>query len=338
MWNTVTMEQQTDKILTEIRGTTGVITLNRPKSLNSLDYDMIRGIDAALHQWAEDDRVAQVVICSNSKHFCSGGDVKFARAEILAGNEAEVDEFFAHEYAMNLFLAEFPKPYVALVGGVMMGGGMGVAALGSHMLVAENAFASMPEMNIGYVTDVGMSWRLQHLPGHPSKQLGKFLGLTGYRMTPDDMVALGLATRKVGSLEGVLDALVAGELSLDDAPSQPPSFPLARWLDDIDAVFDGSWAEIDARLADADDGFTEFVRGLVAQASPSALVAAAELFEANAERHLAGALENERRLGELMRREPDFAEGVRAVLVDKDQTPNFAPQPDPEKYRAVLSH
>ena len=328
MWNTVTMEQQTDKILTETRGTTGVITLNRPKGLNSLDYDMIRGIDAALHQWAVDDRVAQVAICSNSKHFCSGGDVKFARTEILAGNAELVDEFFAHEYAMNLFIAEYPKPFTAVAGGVIMGGGMGISAIGGPLVVADNAFASMPEMNIGYVTDVGMSWKLQHLPGRESLNLGKFLGLTGYRMTPDDMLALGLASKKIAAGE---------ELSLADAPLEPQPSPLARWFDDIEATFAGSWADIEQRLDTQPGEFAELVRDLTKQASPSSLVATAELFEANANQSLAGALDNERALGELMRREPDFTEGVRAVLVDKDNAPKFAPQPDPGKYRAVLN-
>lgn len=323
-----------DKILTEVRNATGVITLNRPKALNSLDYDMIKVLDTTLRGWATDGAIEQVVICSNSKHFCSGGDVKFARAEGLAGNGDEVDAFFAREYAMNNFIAQYPKPYIALVSGVDMGGGMGISALGSHMVVAESAFASMPEMNIGYITDVGMSWKLQHLPGRESANLGKFLGLTGYRMTPDDMVALGLASHKVESLDGLIDDIVdQGIGALDAAAVEAGNSDLARWFDEIEATFGGSWAEIEARL---DGEFGELVRQLTKQASRSSLVASAELFEANARQDLAGALENERVLAELMRREPDFAEGVRAVLVDKDQAPAFAPQPQPDKYRAVL--
>ena len=327
-----------NKILTEVRNTTGVITLNRPKALNSLDDEMIRALDTALREWAVDDAIEQVVVCSNSKHFCSGGDVKFARAEGLAGNAERIDAFFAQEYAMNNFIADFPKPYIAVVSGVDMGGGMGISALGSHMVVAEGSFSSMPEMNIGYITDVGMSWKLQHLPGRESTNLGKFLGLTGYRMTPDDMVALGLASHKVENVEGLIGAVIEqGVGALDAAAVQAGESELARWFDDIEATFGGSWAEIGARLDARPGEFADLVRDLTKQASPSALVATAELFEANARQDLAGALENERVLGELMRREPDFAEGVRAVLVDKDQAPAFAPQPDPDKYRAVLA-
>lgn len=326
-----------EKVLTEVQGATGVITLNRPKGLNSMDYDMIKAIDAALRDWATDDAVEQVVIHSAIKHFCSGGDVKFARQTILDGQAELVDEFFAVEYAMNNFLAEFPKPHIALVKGVNMGGGMGVSALGSHFVVEDGAFASMPEMNIGYITDVGMSWKLQHLPGHESKNLGKFLGLTGYRLTPEDMMVLGLATHRVESVDALLDSVIEHGVAALPEPEKVTDAPITRWFDEIERTFDGSWAEIQACLDDADPEFAELVRELTAKASPTALVAAAELFEANANLDLSAALENERVLGELIRREPDFAEGVRAVLVDKDQAASFAPQPDPEKYRAVLT-
>lgn len=130
-------------------------------------------------------------------------------------------------------------------------------------------------MNIGYITDVGMSWTLQHLPGYSSTQLGKFLGLTGYRMTPDDMLALGLASHKVATVDGILDQLVdQGLSSLDDASLQPDHSQLANWFDQIDATFIGPWTEIEGRL---DGEFGEMVRTLTAQASPSSLVAAAEL-------------------------------------------------------------
>ena len=253
---------------------------------------------------------------------------------MLDGREAEVDAFFADEYAMNLKIANYPKPYIALCSGVIMGGGMGVSAHGSHMVVTEDAFASMPEMNIGYITDVGMSWLLQNLPKVPSQSLGAFLGLTGYRMSPDDMLATGLATHKVATLDGVLDGIVAqGPGYVDTIALGAGESELLSLTDDIDSAFHGPWVEIKRRLSGE---LAELVEQLTAQASPSSLVAAAELFAANAAQDLAGALDNERRLGAVMLREPDFAEGVRAVLVDKDHAPRFAPQPDPAKYRSVL--
>lgn len=321
-------------VTTEVRGTTGVIALDRPKALNSLNPGMARAIDAALDAWRDDDAVEQVVIHSTGKHFCSGGDVRAAREGMLDGREAEVDAFFDDEYAMNLKIANYPKPYIALCSGVIMGGGMGVSAHGSHMVVTQDAFASMPEMNIGYITDVGMSWLLQNLPKAPSQSLGAFLGLTGYRMSPDDMLATGLATHKVATLDGVLDGIVAqGPGYVDTIALGAGESELLSLTDGIDSAFHGPWAEIARRLSGE---LAELVEQLTAQASPSSLVAAAELFAANAAQDLAGALDNERRLGAVMLREPDFAEGVRAVLVDKDHAPRFAPQPDPAKYRAVL--
>ena len=324
----------TEFVKTEVRGTTGVITLDRPKALNSLNPEMARAIDEILKQWRDDDTVTQVVIQSSGKHFCSGGDVRAARDGVLEGRLDEVDTFFADEYAMNLDIANYPKPYIALCSGVIMGGGMGVSAHGSHMVVTEDAFASMPEMNIGYITDVGMSWLLQNLPKRPSQALGAFLALTGYRLTPDDMLATGLATHKVASLDGVLDGIVEhGPGYLDEIGLEQGESQLAALYEDIEATCTGSWAEIRERL---DGEFGEKVQELTKQASPSSLVAAAELIAANASQDLAGALDNERRLGAVMVREPDFAEGVRAVLVDKDQAPKFAPEADPSKYRDVL--
>ncbi|WKD58002.1 putative enoyl-CoA hydratase [Corynebacterium capitovis DSM 44611] len=323
-------------VLTDVMDSTGVITLNRPKALNSLNREMVDAIKGALDAWREDAGVEQVIIRSSGKHFCAGGDVRAAREGILSGRAVDVDEFFAREYEMNLDIANYPKPYIALASGVIMGGGLGVSAHGSHLAVTEDAFASMPEMNIGYITDVGMSWRLQHLPGHPSQGLGAFLALTGYRLSADDMLATGLATHKVASLDGVVERVVAGGArSLDDVALPAGPSDLERWFDVIDEVFVGSWADIKRALA-AHPELQALVATLTSQASPSALVAAAELMQANAETDLAGALANERSLGALVSREPDFAEGVRAVLVDKTNDASFTPEADVERYRAAL--
>ncbi|WP_083319378.1 enoyl-CoA hydratase/isomerase family protein, partial [Corynebacterium sp. HMSC034B08] len=250
----------TEFVKTEVRGTTGVITLDRPKALNSLNPEMARAIDEILKQWRDDDTVTQVVIQSSGKHFCSGGDVRAARDGVLEGRLDEVDTFFADEYAMNLDIANYPKPYIALCSGVIMGGGMGVSAHGSHMVVTEDAFASMPEMNIGYITDVGMSWLLQNLPKRPSQALGAFLALTGYRLTPDDMLATGLATHKVASLDGVLDGIVEhGPGYLDEIGLEQGESQLEALYEDIEATFTGSWAEIRERL---DGEFGEKVQEL----------------------------------------------------------------------------
>lgn len=350
MWNTVPMTSASEKpVIVSVRQTTGVVELNRPRALNSLTPEMVDLILGALEAWRDDDAVTQVLIVSNSeKGFCAGGDVRYAREQILAGNEADVDAFFRTEYAMNHRIAQYPKPYAALIDGVVMGGGLGVSAHGSHRIITERAFAAMPEMAIGYVTDVGMSWLLQRT-GPASPALGAFLGLTGYRLTPADMLWAGVATHQISSADvpTLVDAVVAD--GLDAALTGYSSGPagksdLAAMIDDIEATFGhATWAEINAALES--HGNAEFVgrvRELMAGASPSSVVATAELFAANREApDLRAGLDNEERLGELIRRRPDFAEGVRAVLVDKTRDAAFDPATtatvDPASFRAVLA-
>ncbi|WP_288831889.1 3-hydroxyisobutyryl-CoA hydrolase [uncultured Corynebacterium sp.] len=323
-------------VTTTVVEKTGIITLDRPKALNSLSGEMIDLIAAALDAWRGDEGIEQVVIQSSGKHFCAGGDVRAAREGVLGGDAEGVDDFFEREYALNLAIDHYPKPYIALVGGVDMGGGLGISAHGSHFVVAEGAFASMPEMNIGFVTDVGMSWKLQNLSVHPSLGLGTFLALTGYRMSADDMLATGLATHKVASLEGLAERIAREGIGvLDEVAPAPGESELEKLYGPVDEVFVGSWAEIRGRLGEYPE-LAALTEELTAHASPSALVASAELMRANSACDLEGALRNERALGAVLMREPDFAEGVRAVLVDKSRDASFALEPDPGKYRAAL--
>ncbi|EEI17672.1 3-hydroxyisobutyryl-CoA hydrolase [Corynebacterium lipophiloflavum] len=326
-------------VKTSVLHHTGVITLDRPKALNSLNHEMVRLIAAALDEWRDDAAVEQVIIHSSGKHFCAGGDVRAARDGVVEGRAEEVDAYFAEEYAMNLDISTYPKPYTALASGVIMGGGLGVSAHGSHLVVTEDAFASMPEMSIGFITDVGMSHRLQNLPKHPSAALGTFLALTGYRLSADDMLATGLATHKVASLDGLVERIAAEGLGvLDEVALEAGESELAGFFDAVEGVFVGSWPEISQRLDSAPPELAQLVEKLTAQASPSALVASSELMVANSSLDLAQSLENERALGAVMSREPDFAEGVRAVLIDKTNDANFAAAPEPEHYRRVLRH
>lgn len=323
-------------VTTTVLHHTGVITLDRPKALNSLNHEMVTLIAQALEAWRDDASVHQVVIHSTSKHFCSGGDVRAARDGVLGGRPEEVDAYFADEYAMNLVIDRYPKPYVALASGAIMGGGLGVSAHGTHLVVTEDAFASMPEANIGFITDVGMSWKLQNLPGHPSRDLGTFLALTGYRLTADDMLATGLATHKVASLDGLVERIAREGLGvLDEVALEAGTSELAGWYPQIDGAFSGSWADVRAGVSGE---LADLMNNLTEQAAPSSLVAICELMAANSSLGLAESLENERALAAVKCRERDFAEGVRAVLVDKSADADFAPEPDPASYRAALPH
>lgn len=318
-------------VITSTSNTTGVLQLNRPRAINALTPEMVEAVSRALRQWRDDDAVTQVLVTSNSeKGFCSGGDVRWAREQILAGHADEADEFFAAEYAMNRQIAEFPKPYVALIDGVVMGGGLGVSAHGSHRVITPAAFASMPEMAIGYVTDVGMSQVFQRLRFGPAT--GRFLALTGYRLTAADMLASGLATHHVDAADGVAEAIVTQ--GVDQALAQLATQPqepsrLADMVEDIDATFGhDSWGQIDQALHEHDNKqFVDVVRELTAGASPTSLARSTELLAANLTADLAPALDNERQAGEKMRRHPDFVEGVRAVLVDKTRDAQFTTAP-----------
>lgn len=350
MWNTMRMTTQNDRpVLVSVRQTTGVLELNRPRALNSLNPEMIDIIAKTLDSWRDDDRVTQVLVVSNSpKGFCAGGDVRHAREQILAGDADGVDDFFRTEYAVNHLISEYPKPYATIIDGVVMGGGLGISAHGSHRIITEKAFAAMPEMAIGYVTDVGMSWLFQRT-GPASPALGAFLGLTGYRLTPADMIWAGVATHHVDGelVPALIDTIVTEgiDAALAEYASHPAGEPeLADMLDDIEATFGhDTWAEIDAALnSHTNPEFATRVREFMAAASPTAVVAAAELFTANrTAADLRAGLDNEERLGELVRRCPDFVEGVRAVLVDKTRDAAFEPATaagiDPAPFRAVLS-
>lgn len=329
-------------VLVSVRHHTGVLELNRPKALNSLNPEMVEIITRSLEQWRDDDSIAQVLITSTSdRAFCAGGDVRHVRDAILAGREEAVDRFFSDEYAMNHMIAGYPKPYIAVMDGIIMGGGLGVSAHGSHRVITERAWASMPEMAIGYITDVGISYASQRWPGS-SPAVGAFIGLTGYRLNEADMMYTGLATDIIEDAEAFIEDLIGlgvdGALGEHRTEVQEES-RLVGWRDDIEATFcHTSWAEIDAALESHDNQeFVQEVRTFMANGSPSATVATAELYAANrSAADLRAGLDNEERLGELIRRQPDFLEGVRAVLVDKTQDAQFTPAHDPAEYREVL--
>ena len=330
--------------------TTGVLELNRPRALNSLTSDMVRIIDQHLDEWATDPQITQVLIYSNSpKAFCAGGDVRLAREYLLAGTPELADEFFAAEYVMNGNIAHFPKPYIALIDGIAMGGGLGISAHGSHRIVTENALAAMPEMAIGFMPDVGMSYMMQHMVGtygRKSPAVARFLAITGYRLDPADMLYTGLATHYVPRQH--LDALHRDIIqhgvdkaltTYQETPSENPQ--LKTHIDGIEAAFGHpTWDEIDHHLTGE---LRNLVHQHIAHASPSAIVAALELITAaGTKTDIRHELALEIPFGEYIRRQPDFAEGVRAVLVDKRPDAQFQPKTfadvDPAPYRKILSY
>lgn len=331
------LDLPTELVLAEVRGSTGVITLNRPKALNALNREMVLAITAALEAWADDPAIDQVVVYSTAKHFCSGGDMRFLRDETNAGRSEAIEEFLEPEYRMNALIANYPKPYVALMNGIVMGGGAGISVYGSHRVITPRTALSMPESKIGFVNDVGMSHVLQNLPGHESVGLGIYLGLTGYRLTAADLMEVGLGTHLVESLDGLLDEIVASGLGAIEARAiEPEKSSLPEIYDQVDRVFAAPWPEIEQNLGELEPDLRASVDEMLIGASPTSLVTSAEAFLANQGKDLVDASENERVLGGFIGRHNDFDEGVRAVLVDKSGDAKFSERVDPEIIRALL--
>ncbi|WP_111399625.1 enoyl-CoA hydratase/isomerase family protein [Humitalea rosea] len=304
-------------------GAAGTILMNRPRALNALDHAMIDAMAAALAELRDDPKVALVILeGAGGRAFCAGGDVRAMRQAALDGDTATVDGFFEAEYALNRAIAEMPKPWISLIDGVCMGGGIGVSVHGSHRIVTEHAMLAMPETAIGFFPDVGTSYVLPRLKG----ATGAWLGLTGARLEGAAAVEAGLATHSTTreALPALRAALVAGDLSVLDAlPRQGARMAEAPVIDrcfgqpdvpDILAALeaDGSdWAMSQARA--------------MRRVSPTALFVTLELLRRGMALDLAGCLAMERTLTRRITVHPDFIEGVRAVLVDKDNTPRWTP-------------
>ena len=307
-------------------GRLGRIVLNRPKALNALDPQMIRLIDTALATWRDDPTVHAVVIeGAGGRAFCAGGDIRAVRAHALAGETEAVEAFFAAEYALNAVIAAYPKPYVALVDGICMGGGIGVSVHGRYRVATEAAQFAMPETAIAFFPDVGASHFLPRLPG----RLGLYLGLTGARMNGADAVHAGLATHFVRRerLPALSRALAEDGVAVLAELAEPlPPFSLAPHRAAIDRCFAAPGpAAIRAALAAEGTDFAAETLATLDRMSPSSLAWSFAIVRHGADRTLAQCLAAELALTGHVTRHPDFAEGVRAMVVDKDRTPRWSP-------------
>src|ERR1022692_659668 len=203
----------TDDILFERRGAAGIVTLNRPKALNAVTHGMVRSLRAQLTRWADDPAVTRVVItAAGERAFSAGGDIRALYDLGKAGRHDEALQFWRDEYPLNAAIKNYRKPYVALIDGIVMGGGVGVSVHGSHRVAGDRFQLAMPEVGIGFFPDVGATWFLPRMPG----ELGTFCGLTGERFGSADAVATGLATHRISSARFValLDGLT-GTLSVE---------------------------------------------------------------------------------------------------------------------------
>ncbi|MDR3538325.1 MAG: enoyl-CoA hydratase/isomerase family protein [Acetobacteraceae bacterium] len=315
-----------DTVITRRDGRVGRILLNRPKALNALDLDMIHALSRALLAWRDEPHVHAVVIeGAGDRAFCAGGDIRALRDGQLSGNRAAVDAFFTEEYALNLLIADYPKPYIALIDGFCMGGGIGVSVHSPHRVATEHAMFAMPETAIGFFPDIGATYFLPRLPG----QLGVYLGLTGLRTTGADAVYAGFATHYTPRAQlPALSAALAeqGLAALAQFAAPLPPFTLAADRAAIDHCFGAdSVPEIMRRLEAEDGAWTGPVVKAMRQVSPSALAWTLKALRRGADLTLKQALAAEFALTKTAMVHPDFAEGVRAMVVDKDRQPKWQP-------------
>jgi enoyl-CoA hydratase/carnithine racemase len=326
----------TDSVIAVREGRIGRVTLNRPKALNALDSPMIAAIAAALADWRDDAAIDAVVIDSASdRAFCAGGDIRAVRTHALAGETAAVEAFFAEEYALNAAIAEYPKPYIALIDGICMGGGIGVSVHGRVRVATEAAVFAMPETAIGMFPDIGATYFLPRLPG----ALGIYLGLTGARVTGADAVHAGLATHFVP--REALPALRGALPDVSRFTAPLPPFSLEPHRAAIDRCFSAATVpEIFARLTAEGTDWARETLATLSGHSPSALFFSLAAIRRGAGLDLRAALAAELRLTRKVTQHPDFAEGVRAMVVDKDRQPRWTPpsvdQMDPAAIAAML--
>ncbi len=319
----------------ETVGRAGLIVLSRPKALNALSEAMVAEMSEALGEWARDDRIHRVVIRGEGKAFCAGGDVR----DVYHRRAGALD-FFATEYQMNARVKQFPKPYVALIDGICMGGGVGVSMHGSHRVASEKIVFAMPEVGIGLFPDVGSSHILSDLEG----EAGMYLALTGARLGRDDAAALGLVTHPTDSdrLEDALDRTAHArdldkaldELSEKTAPRNAREAAVidecfagdsvSAILDALDDAANGKAATENAFSAD-DRAFAKSVAETIRTKSPTSLAVTFEEMRRAEGITFEDAIRNEFRILSRIIDGHDLYEGIRAVLIDKDHAPKWSP-------------
>lgn len=319
-------------------GAVGHISLARPRALNALNHAMCEAISTALLEWREDDGIAAVLLDhAEGRGFCAGGDVAAVRRSALEDGGAAGRAFFHAEYRLNHLLFTYPKPIAAFMDGVTMGGGVGLALPASHRIATENTLFAMPEGAIGLFPDVGAGYYLPRLPGH----LGKFLALTGARLDGAECLWAGIASHYLPT-ENVAEAkarIIADPATLDAAlaslATPPPPARLERNAERIDRLFAAETLEgILAALAGDSSDWAGKEHRAVAGKCPASSKVALRLLAGNRSDFTAE-MELEYHLAARMIMRPDFAEGVRAVLVDKDNSPHWNPAA-PEDVTAAM--
>jgi enoyl-CoA hydratase/carnithine racemase len=317
-----------DEILFTRRGAVGIVTLNRPQALNAVTPAMVLALRKQLDTWAHDDAVARVIVTgAGTKAFSAGGDVRHLYDLGRAGRHDEMLQFWRDEYPLNAAIKTYRKPYVALIDGIVMGGGVGVSVHGSHRVAGDRFQFAMPEVGIGFFPDVGATWFLPRMPG----ELGAYCALTGERFNAADALAAGVATHRIASARfpELIDALT-GTLSVDAVLAgfaEPAGEgPIMARKADIDRLFaHGRVEDILAALDAQPDEWAQKTAAIIRTKSPTSLKIALQQVRHGGNLDFSACMEAEYRIVSRIVHEPDFYEGVRAVIVDKDNAPRWQP-------------
>ena len=314
-------------VLIEKRGGLGRIVLNRPRAINALNHGMVRQIAAALAEWSGDDAVRAVVITgAGERGLCAGGDIVSIYHDAKDGGTGS-REFWREEYLLNAAIARYGKPYVAIMDGIVMGGGVGVSAHGSVRIVTERSMIGMPETGIGFVPDVGGTYLLARTPG----ELGTHIALTTARLSAGDAIACGFADHFIpsGKIEQFIDALSTTSVqeALGAFTEPAPASELLAQQDWIDAAYSADTvADIVARLRGSGVPEAEKAAEQVRSKSPTACaVTLKSLRRARQAGSLEEVLDDEFRVSVACLNSPDLVEGIRAQVVDKDRNPQWSP-------------
>jgi enoyl-CoA hydratase len=319
---------ETSDIRFAVEGGIAFVTLSRPKALNALTLEMIRAYYKRLVAWAKDPAIRAVVIeGGGGKAFCAGGDVRAVYDSVKTAPSDLNRVFFSEEYQLNRLIHRLGKPHVALLDGITMGGGLGLSVHGTHRVATEKTMAAMPETGIGLFPDIGATWFLNRCPG----KMGLYLALTGARVRASDALYVGFATHYAPSaaLEEFKRDLVAGvevEVAINKISTDPGPPPLVAAKAETDRTFAGGSVEAILAALEADgSGWAEETLKTLRAKSPTSLKVTFEQLRRGAGLSIEDVLVMEYRMTQSFMAGHDFFEGIRALLVDKDQSPKWKP-------------
>ena len=322
---------QEDQLIVREAGALRRITLNRPKALNALTLDMAVTMSSLLRSWAADPAVGAVLLDgAGERGLCAGGDIR-ALYDAAKSGDPLPEKFWATEYRLNVLIARYPKPFVAVMDGMVMGGGVGLSTHAAHRIVTERSAVAMPEVGIGFFPDVGASFLLARAPGYA----GTYVALTGDRMNAADAIYCGLADVHLGAakLPALPEALapcrsaadVRGALTrLSSAPAAGKIAPARPWIDDCFAANDVE--TIVARLRSANTDAARTALATIAKMSPTSLkVTLRNVGAALSFKRVEESFQQDYRIALACIAGHDFIEGIRAQIVDKDRNPRWRP-------------